>query len=1049
MRRIFTLLCKSGLNQNRIFMPSLFFKNLKTKKMKFCTKLCILLTIAIFKQLAAQEVRTTIDLTNAAWNLTLDPDAKWQDDILIPSPVLNLNQLPVNIPTKGWSSLSGKDSRSVKLPATVEEYYWGINGNKFGVSGNYLGVSWFAIKFTAPHLPKGKRAVLHFESVRFRAEVFVNRKLVGYDLVNSTPFDIDITSAIVPGKENELAVRITDPNGNFDWRDSQNFMWGDYRTQPSHGFGGITGDVKLVITDKVYIGDVFVKNKPKATEADVQITGINNLVTAVDGSYILQIRDNKTQQVVYTKQYPVKLDTGINVQTLTVSLIGAKLWSPEHPNLYTATVRWKGNNGTEDAVHQRFGFRWFEVRDVNGDRQFYLNNKRIVIRTSISWGFWPVNGIAPSNELARKQVRDAKRLGLNMLNFHRSIGQTNVLDAADELGLLYFEEPGGNQYPQNLLENPGTDLERKQTDFYLAVRNEKLFRMIVRDRSHPSLIIYNMHNERGAMPTEVDRRQMLAAHKLDESRILTYNSCNGSINMTGPDPKFKLHLMPYDTKFYDYGWFDQHHAGGPGTYHDNLYNNPESYAKYTDHKDEIMYYGEEGAIGTPPRLQLIRNEILKRGTNIGWETDAYLKWYNAYDSFLKNNGFLKAFPNVDSLTRKMGNVAYYYQGRIIENVRINNTIDGYAINGWESMKLENHSGIVDNYRNFKGDPELISYYNQPLYVAVKLNHKVVAVGDTVTADFFIVNEKDVKGEADLMVTVTNGPGKALFSKTYEVSVTGGVKYGELLVRGVKIPVSKAGYTKVKAEIIQKSGTVCSGSDEIFAVAFNPAGVPSDFSVADSSGLISSFLRSVGIKNFNMYRSGRPVGHSLIVAVAEPQQTGNPLVTELLEWVNNGNTLIITGSNIEQWATFLGKKEVLDFRGMKVMGTTWYGGNFFVKDHPLFAGLPQSCVFNWEYQCLAGYNKVRTGMRINNGETVVACVADHKPEVYSALSIVPHGRGKVILCSLDLLSCIKDIKNEKRNEGDGENAAMSGFDFSLRNPANVVGQQLLINLLKFH
>ncbi len=90
----------------------------------------------------------------------------------------------------------------------------------------------------------------------------------------------------------------------------------------------------------------------------------------------------------------------------------------------------------------------------------------------------------------------------------------------------------------------------------------------------------------------------------------------------------------------------------------------------------------------------------------------------------------------------MGNVAYYYQGRIIENVRISNTIDGYAVNGWESMKLENHSGIVDNYRNLKGDPELIARYNQPLFVAVKLNRKVVSVGDTTTIDLYPGKRKE-------------------------------------------------------------------------------------------------------------------------------------------------------------------------------------------------------------------------------------------------------------------------------------------------------------------
>lgn len=60
--------------------------------------------------------------------------------------------------------------------------------------------------------------------------------------------------------------------------------------------------------------------------------------------------------------------------------------------------------------------------------------------------------------------------------------------------------------------------------------------------------------------------------------------------------------------------------------------NPTDYAKYTDHKNEIDYWGEEGAIGTPPRLQLIRDAILKRGKDIGWETASYLKWYDAYDA---------------------------------------------------------------------------------------------------------------------------------------------------------------------------------------------------------------------------------------------------------------------------------------------------------------------------------------------------------------------------------------------------------------------------------
>ena len=91
----------------------------------------------------------------------------------------------------------------------------------------------------------------------------------------------------------------------------------------------------------------------------------------------------------------------------------------------------------------------------------------------------------PSEELATKgKFRIAKELGLNMLNFHRFIGNTDVMNYADELGLLYFEEPGGFR------------LDVRQP-FMNAVLHEKVIRMVKRDRSHPCLVIYNMMNESG------------------------------------------------------------------------------------------------------------------------------------------------------------------------------------------------------------------------------------------------------------------------------------------------------------------------------------------------------------------------------------------------------------------------------------------------------------------------------------------------------------------------------------------------------------------------
>lgn len=986
--------------------------------------------------LAISQERSNIDLSGYLWNIKLDRSAEWKNDkLFLPSDAIN--KLPVNIPTGGWQLLDSPDKTGVTLPATVEEHLWGRNGETFGVTGNYVGVSWFTTKVHVPSDWTGKRIVMNVGAVRFRAEVFVNKQLAGYDLVNSTPFEIDATSFIQPGIDNDIAFRITDPNGNFNWKDSQVYTWGAYRTNPSHGFGGITGKVTLSATDKVYIGDVFVKNQPNPHEIEVEVTTCNETESDLKNQKLcLTIKEHKDEKVICRKELPIlAIKQGENKQVYRFSLPSAKLWNIDTPHLYDLSV-----SLADDCYTQRFGFRWFEVREVNGDKQFYLNGKRIVLRTAISWSFWPDNGLTPSDELAKRQVEVAKKLGLNMLNFHRTIGQPNVLDYADELGLLYFEEPGGNQYPANRFGD--NDM---QSNFYFTYRNEKLARMIKRDRNHPSLVIYNLHNERGAAPQAQDYAQMRMAHSLDPTRILTYNSSNGENPLNEPSARFKLHMMPNDTTFYDYGWYDRHHAGGPGCYHDNLYLGKDNYHRYSDHKDEIVYWGEDGAIGTPPRLQLIREEIMKTGKNTGWETDDYLKWYNAYDTFLKQNSFNKAFPTVDDLTCAMGDVTFYYQGRTIENIRISNTVDAYAVNGWESMKLENHSGIVDNYRNPKGDVEIMARYNRPLYLAVKMNRKVLSVGDTTLVDTYIVNEKNLKGTYRLNLSAKNKEGKVLSTYTTQVKVQGGNVYGQCLQSGWCFVPSVDGYTSIEAELIKGKEVVATGNDSLFAVKLNTKGITANGCIADTTGVIANFIKSAGFQIPN-YKGGIPTGDYLLVGAYEPEQWGSGM-SDIMEWVYKGHTLIIV-DNPERWAEYLCDKEVLDYRGSKKLGTAWYGGNFFNRSHRIFEGLPANCAFNWEYQCFATYNRRRIGMRCASGETLVGCVSDHRKEVYSALSVIPAGSGKVIITTLDIPACIKDIKGYSTPvDIDGMNESMNTFNTKSENRANVIGQQLLLNLLK--
>ena len=159
----------------------------------------------------AQAQRIEKDLSGQGWWLWLDKEAVWEKDTLHLPPV-KLETLPKNAPTGGWETLSPKNGLAVSVPGTVEEYTW-------DEIEDYKGVSWWWRDFDIPKTAEGKRVILQFESVRLRAEIFVNNELVGYDVIGNTPFEVDVTGKVKVGAGNRLAIRITDPSGNFYWYD--------------------------------------------------------------------------------------------------------------------------------------------------------------------------------------------------------------------------------------------------------------------------------------------------------------------------------------------------------------------------------------------------------------------------------------------------------------------------------------------------------------------------------------------------------------------------------------------------------------------------------------------------------------------------------------------------------------------------------------------------------------------------------------------------------------------------------------------------------------
>lgn len=994
---------------------------------KFIPLLALMLLLSTMGR--AQNSRWEKELSDKDWNLWLDHAAIWaNDDVYLPP--VNVAKLPVNLPTCGWEKLHHNDSlKKVSVPGTVEEHYWGaIGGAVQDTGGNYVGVSWWSKKFHVDESLKGKRITLFFQSVNLRAEVFVNGKLVGYDVVGNTPFEVNATNAIQFGQDNQLDVRITDPVGNFEWNDNILMRWGKNLVPAVHGFGGITGSVILRATDAVNVNDIYVQNQPNPKKVNVFVILNNYSGTPKNGRLAVSIHEkNNPNAVVWKKTIPADIPSASKTFIIPATVPQAKLWQlaanggKQATNEYVADVKFTSvDKSIVDNSNQRFGFRWFDVGEKDKDKRFYLNGKRVFIMAAMTRGFWPKNGIFPTPEMIKRDMNTMFDLGLNTMLMHRAIGQPMVIDYADSAGLFTYEEPGGYRVTANKNDHiDGPDEQAKRW------RSEKLKRMVIRDRSFPSMIIYNLKNEETNAPDDDEKKDMQMVHELDPSRIITYNSGNDigkdvyKIKVNDP---FELHMLPFNQSLVYGGWYDQHHWYAYSGYTDEMYRNPKFYLRgvingariplitdslYRLDKSKILFFGEEGAFGTIVRLQKIKEEIDRTGAS-GFREQEHLDWFNYYNRFLDETGFRSSYPDVDSLTRSLGRNLHYFHARNIESMRMGNIADAYNLNGWASAATR--TDVVDMYRNPTADASIIRHYTQPLYIAVKLRNKVVPTGTSPIVDLYIVNEKDLKGRHQLKVTFNGPKGNVLFTKSFTVNVKGGEEFGQLLVENIKLPpTEQQGYYMLKASLTADGVKKADGFDDLYAVNTGD-NITANCAVLENDNTIKSFLSKVKGINVSAYNAAGSEPQVIVIGNYAFDNISQTTLQDMIKSVQNGAKLIVL-ENADKFAAQINmvlKNRPVIYKGGGILN--WGGsGRLFVGRSEILNGLPQAQGMSWEYQCFykgphMGEAAQVSGIRLNNwgAELIVALGNQGSKEILTSLTRIPVGKGNVVLSTLNIL-----------------------------------------------
>ena len=725
---------------------------------------------------AAAAPSAQIMLPDGGWRLWPDTKAAWREDAVYLPADVHLDDLPRNAPTGGWPVLTTTRGIPVTLPSTVEQHFWG----KFGMrpytggeyvsagddpqvkNGNYIGVSWWWRPIAVPPAFAGKTVILHIRGARQRAEVYLNQKLVGYSMMEETGFDCDISKAMRPGQVNQLAIRITNPGGRLDWGDWMSQTWGKVTFHPGHGFGGLDRAITLTAHDPVSIADAWALNTPQARTVGAYTRLHNGTGQSVSGVLRVSVVDPKTGAALAAKAVPVTLAAGADKTVQAdITCPSAQLWDLKSPRLYRLHVEWAGGK-TADARDVTFGFRWFAPSGIGKNATLRLNGQRIRIFSAISWGFWGLNGLWPTPALAVKEVQQAKRLGLNCLNFHRNIGKAEVLDVQDRLGLLRYMEPGNGQMALGSHKPGGTGEPSWSAETYMQ---EKILCMIRDARSHPSLVVYVVQNEANF---DLKNPRVFALlrrmHQEDPSRTIVLKS--------GIETKGEAWMKPYDDTVYSdagdgySGWWDSHTVGYPdGTWNDGGYKGPDDYVYRNTNTKEIVDYGEMGGSGTADNHALMVAQIKAAGGR-SYDLQDHQEILNAYNVFLDKWGFRSAFPTAQGLLLSIGNKQYDYWSSVIESARLSDASDYLTLSGWESTAIEDHSGLVDNLRNFHGDPALIHDRLAPLLPVAKPRHTVLAVGDSDTLDLYLLNETNKPAHGPLRLTLTAPSGKTTLLGVY-------------------------------------------------------------------------------------------------------------------------------------------------------------------------------------------------------------------------------------------------------------------------------------------
>jgi beta-galactosidase len=382
----------------------------------------------------------------------------------------------------------------VNLPhdwAIKGPFYEGPNPEVGGGMGRLPspGVAWYQKKLDIPASDAGKSIFLDVDGAMSYAMVWLNGNLVGGWPFGYASWRVDLTPYIIPGGENQLAIRLDNPPESSRW----------------YPGGGIYRNVWLTKTNPVHVGHwgTFVTTQDVSkvsAKINLEVTidndsGSDAEVETVTQIFVLNTDGKKSGGAVASFEL-VKTKIGVGKKATvhgSVVLKNPRLWGPpptQIPNRYLAETSLSQDGKPVDQFQTSFGIRSLRFDPDSG---IFVNGEHIQIKGVNQHHDLGTLGATFNTRAAERQLEILQEMGCNAIRTAHNPPAPELLELTDRMGFLVMDE--------------AFDVwERKKTplDFHLIFpdwHEQDLRAFIHRDRNHPSVIIWSFGNEVGEQYT--------------------------------------------------------------------------------------------------------------------------------------------------------------------------------------------------------------------------------------------------------------------------------------------------------------------------------------------------------------------------------------------------------------------------------------------------------------------------------------------------------------------------------------------------------------------